>query len=805
MIERGSSGSPAGVSGTIGQPSTSAKISIVAYGWSLRAKGESRPRYGPETDGDVTYRLTKKIRNYVFEGVVPLTAGVGGTLTPPEPSSWEGASETLVLQYDTSRTITASVIIDSINFQAIGSAAKESTDEKWICTGSCHVVGEPVYSAGWGTQPGDTSPTKADVTSYDGSTITEDPATVKLGRGGRDVIDWWGGITVSTDPATNDANVLARLQAAIAATAAPISGLKQRPCTANQDAPDGGTFEIPWGMNDTNDDVLNPHTTKFVDPNGFDTTEETTALNATPSAAGTSGQVVRGTRFIKLNDGATQQIKKNGVRSSIEDRTLPGTFANMDETGISSEASEVQVFDSTAVISPIVELTVGTDQKIATTAIIVYPGQNLPSNIAAVITRAGTDSTGSGASLALTRGTVNGVANALSVVTVTQGTLYTAKPIVTFTGTGLLLPATAATHKLKTVSQRPVVETHDGHGNIRWAFASRDGVDERQLPETGESTDQSNIGSTYTLALVDCAYFPSMYTNSASQTLSLRTVFKHPIVTSQTRAITSYLYRAVYTELTTEEEIEQDGTAAEASFYSGVDSAILTEESEIVTCSSGASVESLWATEFAAQFGDASLVSLRAQKLNKTHVKFSYRRRNDDYMVRIEGVGTRRIERPTDATGTYVHIVDYKQLVSGHYLYLLSPRYVEQTTGTIVLRRLIKTHPWTGLKQNSLLGKLNNGDFIGWGAGQLLYSGMDLVFNDAVDNEGNDHPFAIDYRFDLELFDGAAGHFSQNIPIEVWLETTATISAFGDKAATTLASTFAPQGPSQADFSPFLA
>jgi len=265
-------GTLSGIAGGIGQSDQSPQpsFSVMTYFWQYRDEGKTRTRFGRETSGELQYRFLYHVRNMVLRGDID-----GGNAI--EPDVWQGQQLSLVVQFDDQRTVTYTIEVDSFEYD---SAQKDN--DLWPFTLSAKVIGKPTYSDGWGTAVTSEDVDKDDVTTYGGST-TKDPATVAIVESSETIIDWYGGLSADTD-----AQVIARLVAAALAGTAP-SGMKKRPSSINQDAPDGGEIHLRYGLNDSNDDVLNPHITRFTDPNGFDSTEETTALNTTPGSPTNTG------------------------------------------------------------------------------------------------------------------------------------------------------------------------------------------------------------------------------------------------------------------------------------------------------------------------------------------------------------------------------------------------------------------------------------------------------------------------------------------------------------------------------------
>lgn len=321
MFQRASSGSPAGVSGSIGQPGSSAKLQCVIYGWHERSKGNFRLRYGPTTGGFVDYRFFQKVRLFTFEGLIAVSAPPGTTAVPPEPASWIGGQSEVVLQFHTSKTITLTVIIDSFNVSAPGDAEKQKTTEIWTCAGTCHIIGDPVYSEGWGTQATDATVTKADQQQYEGTSYTYDPDSLQTA--GRILVDWFG-LTTNTS-----AGLHTRLLAAIAANVTVAhgfdSGLKNRYDVIQQDADDGGVMTFNFALTTTGEDVLNGATEKADDPSDLQDSETTAAFNTTPGSSTISGLVSRGITYKEYNDSEVLQVKRWGRTTTEEDLTFPAT------------------------------------------------------------------------------------------------------------------------------------------------------------------------------------------------------------------------------------------------------------------------------------------------------------------------------------------------------------------------------------------------------------------------------------------------------------------------------------------------
>lgn len=316
--QRGNLG--AGLSTTFGML-TGDLFHVQAYFWQARSQNALKERFGRETSGSLSFRFMRPGGYITVRGDIPATKAV-------EPDSWVGQISNIVYTEAASKTITFSVVVESFEFDN-----SQPDSELKSFTATCKLTAKPTYS-GYGSATAGGSVTKSDVTLYGGD-IVIDPAAVVLAGEATVIIDWW---TLSAD---TDAATVTRLTDAMTAATAPNS-LKKRPSSINQDAPDGGIITLRFGLNDTNDDVLNPHTTRFVDPNGLERTEETTAINGTPDDPTQNALVLRGTRDIKHNDGATQSVAMWAERTTVQDITFPGSPTSSDKLGSSGSTIAIR-------------------------------------------------------------------------------------------------------------------------------------------------------------------------------------------------------------------------------------------------------------------------------------------------------------------------------------------------------------------------------------------------------------------------------------------------------------------------------
>lgn len=294
---------------------------VQAYFWQARSQNALKERFGRETSGSLSFRFMRPGGYITVRGDIPATKAV-------EPDSWVGQISNIVYTEALNKTITFSVVVESFEFDN-----SQPDSELKSFTATCKLTAKPTYS-GYGSATASGTVTKSDVTLYGGD-IVIDPAAVVLAGEATVIIDWW---TLSAD---TDAATVTRLTDAMTAATAPNS-LKKRPSSINQDAPDGGIITLRFGLNDTNDDVLNPQTVRTEDPNALASAEKTTALNTTPGSGTIAGLVSRGITYIKLNDGAVQQVKEWGVRSTVEDIAFPGSPTSSDKLGSSGSTIAIR-------------------------------------------------------------------------------------------------------------------------------------------------------------------------------------------------------------------------------------------------------------------------------------------------------------------------------------------------------------------------------------------------------------------------------------------------------------------------------
>lgn len=346
--------SPVGVSGWIGPPgvnpldTTTPGFQGTFYAYEIRAAGQSRQRYGPDTNGNVQYRLTKKGHTIILSGIeVPFNVA--------EPSSWRGQVKTVVVQYGINETILAAsktagktdadAILDAVyseTFSVMVESFDKSRDELGKTPGyvkidiTCRCSSDPTYSAAWGTLQSGGDITKQDQRQYEGTSLTLD--LNGLASSGQITVDLYG------SPIGPLSDLQSRLQQLMATVAIP-SGYKRRPGTITQDSPDGGTFVIPVGLTDTADDILNPRNTANIDPNHLGSTATAAQFNSAPSTPSGDVFVLRSTSQEKLNDGKTLHTSTFGLRSTAEDITRPGSRNNTDPYDLTSTGVQTQVYD----------------------------------------------------------------------------------------------------------------------------------------------------------------------------------------------------------------------------------------------------------------------------------------------------------------------------------------------------------------------------------------------------------------------------------------------------------------------------
>lgn len=318
-FQRQSGGSPAGVSGWIGQPGTDGTgFNVVVYGFKRRAGGEMRARFGDGVEpGEASYRWVRHTKNLVLSGKAHLKA-------PPEPAQWRGQTKQVVLQAGRARTVTLQIIVDTFE------ASYKSSDDSWDITITARQTGEPVYSEDWGEQEDSGDVTKTDVRLYEGSFETHD--LQGLASAAQITIDWYG-VALATDEARHN-----RLLDAIIGTAIPATGLKKRPGTFFQDAADGGTIVLTFGLNDTKDEVLHPRNQPNIDPQGLGSNATTADINSpAPTPTGAAFKL-RERSTVKLNDGKTLNTAAWALTDQKEDVENQGTVYQLDESELTSSA-----------------------------------------------------------------------------------------------------------------------------------------------------------------------------------------------------------------------------------------------------------------------------------------------------------------------------------------------------------------------------------------------------------------------------------------------------------------------------------
>lgn len=317
--QRGNLG--AGLSTAIGMPGSGSLFQVVAYFFQARTQNALKQRFGRDTSGELSFRFLHPGGGILVKGDIPGTQ-------PPEPADWVGFETTLVAQYAANKTITWTVVVES--FELVN-AQKES--DLYAFTAELKIVKKAVYSAGWGTATDGGSVDKFDNREYSGTQFVHDPDDLQTS--GQITVDYW------TLSANNDATLKSRLVTAISTYVATDfdSHLKNRLDTIHQDADDGGVMVFRFALTTTKEDALNEATSRRVDPNGLTTTETTAKFNGTPDVALTSGQVARETSFKDYNANETLQVTENGVRSTVQDLTFPGTPTTTDKSTIPIRSS----------------------------------------------------------------------------------------------------------------------------------------------------------------------------------------------------------------------------------------------------------------------------------------------------------------------------------------------------------------------------------------------------------------------------------------------------------------------------------
>lgn len=324
--QRGNIG--AGISALFGTADTDL-FQVIPYFWQAREQNMLKQRWGRGQNGELSFRHMRAGGKVTIRGDIP------GEL-PPEASSWIGQKKNLVITFDQTpdKTITFSVVVETFDIDGV-----QKDSNLYGFTATCELTAKATYSDGWGEAVDGGTVTKSDVELYEGA-ITLDPATVPLQSSAKVIIDWW---TLSAD---TDAAVIARLTAIIAAATPPLG--KKRPSIINQDAPDGGTVTLTYGLTDTNDDVVLPRRTTSIDQSTHPTesTANSAALNGTPPTPTGDDFVKRRSATVKLNDGATQSDDEYGPRSIEQDKTFPES-PKFDDVSDLGDTEQDSVIDST--------------------------------------------------------------------------------------------------------------------------------------------------------------------------------------------------------------------------------------------------------------------------------------------------------------------------------------------------------------------------------------------------------------------------------------------------------------------------
>lgn len=734
-------GRSAGLSGTIGTPAdTASKIPVEIYWWKRREQAEFKGRFGPTTNGEISYRFINKVRNGMASGQI-----VGKA---PEPSDWEGQTTTLVTQYAADKTITRTIIITKFEVEF---PVKEH--DLWDVTIEFNVTGEPTYSDGWGDQSTLGAVTKEDAELYEGSGTTIDPATVPLQGTDEDVFDWWGDLT-----ADNKTYVLAKLVAVVTA-ATPLTGFKKRPSTINQDAPDGGVITIRYGLTDTNDDAELPTRIVKSDVNAVENAAQEGILYATGDTVPTiSDLTITPPTDTKL---ATTTIKElnDGARMAVLDLQLntPKEFITRRQSRNTQEAAHLEngsivvEFTTSATSDPSgknpdatnLEYDKSMSFRWSDTQYLHTHEFNPLSPKHRVEEDAYRNDTDPG-----TIPLVDEQVRCVEDGTAGNGTPPTISGLVCVRAYTKKRGITAFAHY--------------------YFYSFRSNADKMIAGRVRVSIDPSGLASN--------SVSGEIYTGSAPglPTLANFELFDYEDLPTPNPSYTLRIY--IWQLLTRAQEIEHRGTKARRQYFQPASGTVFTQTT-FKTCIITDTAETLLATEVTTIEAVTSrpYFAIEVEKLNKLRYVLRVERPNDDKAIEIVSGHTREEGYSVDSSGLYVKVVDADPTAGsdGLFKYVLGNFVYWVYREEIRLRRYYRADNITDVDQHAILGQRhsNSSPFLTWGQYKIMYDSRRIAADWAA--EGGNRWLAIDFFF---LTSTIGFYESSGIPIGAVLKNSSAVT-----------------------------
>lgn len=312
-------------------------VQVRPYSYDVRLSGQAKRRQGRGTTS-----VWAEFRWLWSQGT---GAGYGKA----EPGGWflpetfQPTAASLVIAVMLPRTgeqhkITLPILITAINFK------REENKGDWPTVYfTYNLTGPPVMEGFDGEQPDFAAASKSDQQQWAGTTFDHD--TGNLTSSAIVAVDLWGNMTNS------DAANYTRLTDLIAAATIPFTGMKLRHATFQQDSIDGATAFKYFGLTTSDEDVINEHESKVVDPQLLADRQTKAKWNGTPDLPDDPGLVLRETITREYNDGMILQQRNWANSNHSEDLTFPASPRDDDQSDLYDE-EQIAITDDSTPVAP---------------------------------------------------------------------------------------------------------------------------------------------------------------------------------------------------------------------------------------------------------------------------------------------------------------------------------------------------------------------------------------------------------------------------------------------------------------------
>ncbi len=263
----------------------------------------------------------------------------------PSPTKFKGVKGNAILQYHTGmlETVSIRVIGHTIDYE------ENKNQDNWRLTIVAQIRSQPTFSGFQGTQTTPAAETFSDKELWANLIKVVDENKIQDQISQRFLL-WGVGDSNSAE--------ITKIQAAIAAAATPMAGLKLRPLTFTRYNKEACYIDYQWARTNTKDDIELPNSNYEISVEDFNSAGMETIVTDAGSEPEDPIRVITNAKKIrtivtKLNDGTTKTTFIMGPRTPIEEvewlqsHFKTGTSLGVDDDVLYVEVTESSVSDPT--------------------------------------------------------------------------------------------------------------------------------------------------------------------------------------------------------------------------------------------------------------------------------------------------------------------------------------------------------------------------------------------------------------------------------------------------------------------------